>query len=220
MSHKRSSDPTRQLGWLMRWFWSIWFDLDNIYLHPSRRDYLEHCFKTVKSLNCKNSFIRPFVKIPYYVWIGAQKTGNMPILELDQKESEESNENDSILSAEEDAESVSIGKESNGRSKNITKVVSPEHIHGQGLRWRLPFDVKLIPRFNTYIYAFTWEDPLVDLQFLDLKKEDHMMVISSGGCNILEYAIRVGPRRYLVKFDLHLESTQLILTPVKIIFWS
>ena len=171
----------------------MWFDLDNIYLHPSRRDYLEHCFKTVKSLNCKNNFIRPLVKIPYYVWVGAQKEGNMPIFELDQKSSIEDSE--SAMSADESAMSAEEDSVIKVEKSKKSQVVTSEHVHGQGLRWRQPFDVNLIPRFNTYIYAFTWEDPLVDLEFLDLKKEDHMMVISSGGCNVLEYAIQTGPAR-------------------------
>jgi betaine lipid synthase len=114
----------------------------------------------------------------------------MPIFDLDHKGVME--DSDSTMSAEEDSGKLS------GQVEKLKKshVVTSEHIHGQGWRWREPFDVNLIPRFNTYIYAFTWEDPLVDLQFLDLKKEDHMMVISSGGCNVLEYAIQVGPARY------------------------
>ncbi|KAI8893825.1 S-adenosyl-L-methionine-dependent methyltransferase [Globomyces pollinis-pini] len=73
VSAKRSADPTRQLSWLMRWFWAIWFDQDNVYLSPGRREYLEHKFKTIKTLNSLNTFIKPFVKIPFYVWVGAQK---------------------------------------------------------------------------------------------------------------------------------------------------
>ena len=73
VSLKRSADPTWQLSWNMRLFWSMWFELDNIYLYLSRREYLEHKFKTVKTLNLNNLFIRPFVKIPYYIWVGAQR---------------------------------------------------------------------------------------------------------------------------------------------------
>ena len=198
VSHKRSADPTRQLGWLMRWFWSVWFDVDNIYLHPCRRDYLEHSFKTVKSLNCKNPFVRPFVKIPYYVWLGAQKDGLMPPFMLD-AETNEAKENEvaetgSVASSNEE-EDVSLTTPAMDESLFQSKVVTAGHIHGQGLKWRRPFDVNLIPRFNTYIYAFAWEDPIVDLEFLDLKSEDSMMVITSGGCNVLEYAVQVGPKR-------------------------
>ncbi|KAJ3078551.1 hypothetical protein HDU99_000524 [Rhizoclosmatium hyalinum] len=73
VSSKRSADPARQLSWLSRWFWAIWFDADNIYLHPCRRDYLEHKFKTIITLSKKNWGMVPLFGIPYYVWIGIQK---------------------------------------------------------------------------------------------------------------------------------------------------
>ncbi|KAI9206168.1 uncharacterized protein BJ171DRAFT_499010 [Polychytrium aggregatum] len=190
VSPKRSSDPTRQLGWFMRWFWSIWFDLDNIYLHPSRREYLEYRFKTIKSLNGKNMFIRPFVKIPYYVWLGGQKVAEeMPLLSLD--DSAPANDNDetqSNASDDQELDSVELRSESQHH-------VSANHVHGTGAKWRQVFDPKLIPRFTTYIYAFAWEDPRVDLEFLDLTPEDKMLIITSGGCNALEYAAKVGPAR-------------------------
>ena len=193
VSHKRSADPHRQLSWIMRWFWSIWFDFDNIYLHPCRRDYLEHSFRTIKSLNCKNHFIGPLVKIPYYVWLGAQKEANMPDFQLGpsvSKEMDIDDDSQSIVS-DENAE-IYVSK----AQKNETdSLISSEHIHGQGLKWRRPFDPSLIARFKTYIYAFAWEDPKVDLEFLDLNKEDTMMIITSGGCNLLEYAASVGPKR-------------------------
>jgi betaine lipid synthase len=102
---------------------------------------------------------------------------------------EKSVEKDSVevLSDDEEFEPVVFQKEQ--------PHVSEDHIHGQGYRWRQHFDARLIDRFSTYIYAFAWEDPRVDLQFLDLKKEDHMFVITSGGCNVLEYAAQVGPER-------------------------
>ena len=68
-------DPTRQLSWFSRWFWQMWFDADNVYLHPYRREYLEHTFATIKSLNAINDFVKPVVRIPYYVWIGARRDG-------------------------------------------------------------------------------------------------------------------------------------------------
>ncbi|KAJ3348809.1 hypothetical protein HDU83_001011 [Entophlyctis luteolus] len=184
VSSKRSADPTRQLSWLSRWFWSIWFDADNIYLHHSRRDYLEHKFKTVKTLNGKNRSMFPGFAIPYYVWIGAQHGANLPAL------GENIDDTDSIADDEEGANAAS--------TTTVSKVlphVSSDHVHGQGLRWRQPFDPSLIPRFSTYIYAFAWEDPRTDLEFLDLTPDDRMLVITSGGCNALEYATKVGPAR-------------------------
>ncbi|KAH9268645.1 hypothetical protein BASA83_009279 [Batrachochytrium salamandrivorans] len=210
VSAKRSADPTRQLGWFMRWFWAIWFDQDNVYLSPGRREYLEHKFKTVKSLNCLNSFVKPVVKIPYYVWVGAQKHASIPSFALDADSEIDATTTTSTTRQAEDASDVSddafddeisaVSKSkavSNIPSASATAMatVSADHVHGQGFRWRQPFDPKLIDNFSTYIYAFTWEDPRVDLEFLDLKPTDHMFVISSGGCNVLEYAIKVGPER-------------------------
>ncbi|KAI8617529.1 hypothetical protein BC830DRAFT_1062395 [Chytriomyces sp. MP71] len=180
VSSKRSSDTTRQLSWLSRWFWSIWFDADNIYLHPCRRDYLEHKFKTVKTLNGKNRSMFPGVAIPYYIWIGAQHGAELSSLD------DKIDETDSIAEEEEAAKNLAVAK---------LPHVSSDHVHGQGLRWRQPFDPALIPRFSTYIYAFAWEDPRTDLEFLDLTPDDRMLIITSGGCNALEYACKVGPAR-------------------------
>ncbi|KAI9356272.1 hypothetical protein DFJ73DRAFT_823747 [Zopfochytrium polystomum] len=195
ISPKRSADSTRQLSWLMRWFWAIWFDLDNIYLHHSRRDYLEHKFKTIKALNGKNHFVRPFVTIPYYVWIGAQQGAELaPLAEKAAEKLDADN-----LSEDEDNDEAAAAAGTEFVAPDLsTKVlphVSSDHVHGQGLRWRQPFDPALIPRFSTYIYAFAWEDPAVDLQFLDLTRRDKMLIITSGGCNALEYAAKVGPAR-------------------------
>ncbi|KAJ3059263.1 hypothetical protein HK102_010082, partial [Quaeritorhiza haematococci] len=207
VSSKRSADPTRQLSWLMRWFWAVWFDLDNIYLHPCRREYLEHKFTTVKQLNCKNPFIKPFVKIPYYVWIGAPKNSTkMPPLSLDDdlaEQIEQVNKAESTGSVsgdegENEDSSNSSSMEDDTTTTTTTrdsKLVSFDHPHGQGARWRQKFDAHLIPRFNTYIYAFAWEDPRVDMEFMDLTPESRMLTITSGGCNVLEYAAKVGLAR-------------------------
>nr|KAJ3420957.1 hypothetical protein HK105_004835 [Polyrhizophydium stewartii] len=205
VSAKRSADPTRQLGWFMRWFWAIWFDQDNVYLSPGRREYLEHKFKTVKALNGLNQFIKPFVKIPYYVWVGAQKDATMPTFALEAAAEDIRNHDDPEVSDDDeelkDASASATKPAQPAAAKKVPAsvtalaTVSADHVHGQGFRWRQPFDPKLIDKFSTYIYAFTWEDPRVDLEFLDLKPSDHMFVISSGGCNVLEYAIKVGPER-------------------------
>ena len=235
VSSKRSADPTRQLPWLTRWFWAIWFDSDNVYLTPGRREYLEHKFKTVKTVSARNNMIPPFVKIPYYVWVGAQKQEfpSMAAFSLDSatalanreavvkgvkpsavaaaaaadnitpEASERLDVASDILSDEEEEEEFEQGmqpidaQEISVATKS-THHVTNDHVHGQGYRWRQHFDPSLISRFSTYLYAFAWEDPRVDLEFLDLKREDTMFVISSGGCNVLEYAIKVGPKRYVL----------------------
>lgn len=44
------------------------------------------------------------------------------------------------------------------------------------------------------VYNTCWEDPSVDRQVLDIGPDEHMLVITSAGCNVLDYAL-LGPRR-------------------------
>jgi betaine lipid synthase len=113
----------------------------------------------------------------------------MPFLSLETHDGEEFPTSDNEYEEEVDVKPQTMP------SVTQSLLVSSDHIHGQGLRWRMPFDIKLLNRFSTYIYAFAWEDARIDLKFLDLQKEDHMFVITSGGCNVLEYATKVGPER-------------------------
>ena len=135
----KRSDYYRQLGWLSRWFWRIWFEFDNVYLSPGRREYLEHKFGRLKQVSRKNWVI--CVQIPYYVFLG-------------------------------------------------TKCRHIAHEHQN----RLKFDQKMVGKFPSYLYAFSWEDPRVDLKILKLNKTDKMLVLTSGGCNVLEYLIKASPQ--------------------------
>jgi S-adenosylmethionine-diacylglycerol 3-amino-3-carboxypropyl transferase len=47
---------------------------------------------------------------------------------------------------------------------------------------------------RSLVYNTCWEDPAVDRQALDLSADDRMLVITSAGCNVLDYAL-AGPRR-------------------------
>lgn len=44
------------------------------------------------------------------------------------------------------------------------------------------------------VYNTCWEDPAIDRQALAINSSDHMLVITSAGCNVLDYAL-VGPER-------------------------
>ncbi len=44
------------------------------------------------------------------------------------------------------------------------------------------------------VYNTCWEDPAVDRRALNLRANDTMLVITSAGCNVLDYAL-LGPRR-------------------------
>lgn len=41
--------------------------------------------------------------------------------------------------------------------------------------------------FHGLIYAQIWEDPVVDMEALQIGPEDHVVCIASGGCNMLSY---------------------------------
>ncbi len=47
---------------------------------------------------------------------------------------------------------------------------------------------------RSLIYNTCWEDPAVDRQALGITAEDTILVITSAGCNALDYAL-AGPRR-------------------------
>jgi betaine lipid synthase len=49
--------------------------------------------------------------------------------------------------------------------------------------------------FRSFIYGFTWEDPYVDMQHLELTKDDSILCITSAGDNALHYAIAAEPQR-------------------------
>ncbi|PWZ03152.1 hypothetical protein BCV70DRAFT_197391 [Testicularia cyperi] len=233
-------DTRRQCGWLSRWFWSLWFSLDHIQLHPARRDYLEHKFGTIKCYNGRNNFIVPFiVRIPYYIWLGVSRerdttkairafeveAGNRIVVppsfpELahlhaeDRLESEdgraETSATSSLIKDRADTTSRLIRRrvseatsttDSDAGSDKPTKLdLGPSFplssFHYQKRQWRLPFvDNEFSDMFRTWIYGFTWEDPYVDMEHLDLGRDDSILCITSAGDNALHYAVDANPRR-------------------------
>lgn len=41
--------------------------------------------------------------------------------------------------------------------------------------------------FRNLVYPQIWEDPAVDMEALQIKPDDHIVTIASGGCNVLNY---------------------------------
>ncbi|CBQ70562.1 related to Betaine lipid synthase [Sporisorium reilianum SRZ2] len=233
-------DTRRQCGWLSRWFWSMWFSLDHIELHPARRDYLEHKFGTIKCYNGRNNFIIPFiVRIPYYIWLGVSRerdttkaiqafeveAGNRVVVppsfpELAYLHEDESSAKRAStatatgVDAGDDASSrfeparrllrrrvSEATTESDGDSDRPVKLELGPHFplssfHYQKRQWHLPFvDNEFSDMFRTWIYGFTWEDPYVDMEHLDLGRDDSILCITSAGDNALHYAVAGKPRR-------------------------
>ena len=55
--------------------------------------------------------------------------------------------------------------------------------------------------FRGLVYPQIWEDPVVDLAALDIKPDDRVIAIASGGCNVLSY-LAAGPAE-IVAVDLN-----------------
>lgn len=43
--------------------------------------------------------------------------------------------------------------------------------------------------FTGLVYPQIWEDPIVDMEALQIKPTDHLVAIASGGCNVMSYLI-------------------------------
>ncbi|EIW83356.1 hypothetical protein CONPUDRAFT_136405 [Coniophora puteana RWD-64-598 SS2] len=216
--HERAiGGASRECGWLSRWFWQIWFDFDHVSLSPHRRDYLEYKFGTVKAYNGRNRFVLPFiVRIPYYIWLGRSRScdvsrfchafevegGNMigncspvPFTAVSASPAEE--KEIPALEIGEPVMDPEVGGRTVGQATivNITPPLSSFH-YGIGKPWRLPYYEQPIHKeFRTFIYSFTWEDPMEDMKYLELSKDDSMLVITSAGDNALHYAIAAQPKR-------------------------
>ncbi|KAL5528274.1 hypothetical protein ACEPAF_7410 [Sanghuangporus sanghuang] len=61
----------------------------------------------------------------------------------------------------------------------------------QNVPWRVPYTAKPSHgQMNTFMYAFTWEDPLEDMKHLVHGPDDSLLVITSAGDNVLHYALQ------------------------------
>lgn len=193
----------RKCHWLNSWFWRQWFALDHIELHPARRDYLEHKFGTIKCFNGRNHFIVPYlVRIPYYIWLGVSRerdtTKAVQAFEV------EAGNNVAVPPSFPDiarkrlqSSDVPPADVQVAQLKEDLAVQWPQSsFHYQQRQWRLPFvDDRFSDLFRTWIYGFTWEDPYVDMEHLNLGPEDSILCITSAGDNALHYACTARPRR-------------------------
>ncbi|KAL7314425.1 hypothetical protein PS15m_005996 [Mucor circinelloides] len=192
-AEKWSPQQNRQCNWFTRHFWQAWFELDHINLQPGRRDYLEYKFGTIKSLNRRNHFIIPYlIQMPYYIWLGCSSARQSELSNL----VEIPDDTDSVMSGHSNRSSFSHANSANSlMASRQTRSVSSFSF--QNKQWRLDYNPSLPchTQFRSYIYAFTWEDPRVDLQHLNISKDDVMFVITSAGDNALEYALQAQPKK-------------------------
>lgn len=210
---------SRQIGWFSRHFWMTWFEFDHVDLHPSRRHYLEHTFGTIKSFNGRNKFILPWlIKIPYYVTLCTSRRSDTSVAnqayEVDAGNTISASaspllvpvrQNDIFPALSLRLERVPSSRKmcrrpSSTHSDSLRIDIAPElslsAFHYGSVHRRVPYvDIPAHKEFRTWIYGFTWEDPAVDMQHLELTHEDSVLCITSAGDNALHYAIAAQPKR-------------------------
>ncbi|SCV73196.1 BQ2448_7121 [Microbotryum intermedium] len=210
---------SRQCSWLTRLFWLHWFEFDHVDLHPSRRQYLEHCFATIKSFNGRNHFVLPWVvRIPYYVNLMTSRRADTSranvAYEVDAGNTISASASPLLAAARQsnvDLPALNLGlaalsrrsfspqqlRRSRSQESATTRIdVSPDEqlssFHYGKRQFRVPYlDSPVHREFRTWIYGFTWEDPAVDMEHLRLTKDDSLLCITSAGDNALHYAIAV-----------------------------
>lgn len=194
----------RNIPWLLRNFWRTWFEADKVFLDPARRNYLEYKFGTLKSINAYNNVLG---RIPYYIWIGCDKSRSQTLLHRINCLATESpylapsDETQKI-----EYEDVPVSKGHEAALANIRKNLPYPSTYYQRQPWRVYYD-EINPHFqqfrNQYIYAFTWEDPREDHNILQFSNKDTVLAITSAGDNILAYAALPDPPKKIHAVDLN-----------------
>ena len=204
-SNKEESELGRQGNLINRLFWRSWFEFDHVDLNPARRDYLSHKFECVKSASFRNDMVLSWaVSIPYYVYLGRKpeelgsSTSLTPISETPSNVNSGASITRNGVSTPDATPLLKQRKESQipelvmpGSSLPLVSRVAtewPEH--------RLPFDPTHPEQaqFGEFIYSFVWEDPDEDVERMSLGEDDDMLVITSAGCNALDYLVNAGVR--------------------------
>lgn len=194
----------RNIPWLSRNFWRIWFEADKVFLDSARRNYLEYKFGTVKSVNCVNSVCG---RIPYYIWIGCDKSKASHLIHRINCLATES----PYLAPSEATQAlqyddIPISKGHEAALANFHKNLPFPSIYYQKEVWRVYYD-DINPQYtqfrDQYIYAFTWEDPREDAEILKFTEKDTVLAITSAGDNVLSYATLPTPPRRIHAVDLN-----------------
>lgn len=177
----------RHLSYLSRNFWRTWFDMDRICLESTRRDYLEYRFGSILNLNCWK--YEPRV-VPYYLWIGCPKTASSTIDEMKRL-----NASQTSLVIAEPTENLDVTQVHSKAYKIATMNLAADLplpcFYYQIRHWRLPYDESMerFAQLKEPQAAFTWERSLKDKALLKIGTNDTILALTSGGDNILSYAL-------------------------------
>lgn len=140
----------------------------------------------------------PFVKIPYYVFLGTAPkmiTINEVSLGKGLKFQHGLMTPDSPLSEMKDSGLCNIPSlvldDSLWTDTPSRRLSVQVKTNDNMSKWRLPYEENHIHKqFRTHIYGWTWEDPDCDVKKLDIKDGDSILAITSAGDNVLHYAAK------------------------------
>lgn len=171
--------PLRQRTWFRRFFWRCIFDLDGIDIGPERRQYLDHKLCRIWERNGQGPipYVPKILQAPFYIWLG---------------------------------QSQSIAAHHVEAKVKITAVVVLSYYVLENM-WRDPClfkynkrcqsinptefrnkfsQVEAPPLFPpTFLYTQSWEDPIIDEPYLDIRPTDVCLTLTSGGCNSLNLCL-------------------------------
>ena len=78
----------------------------------------------------------------------------------------------------------------NASAKRATISGLDKAVHRYSLLSRKGLGERLFTNmFRGLVYPQIWEDPVIDMEALDIRPNDHIVAIASGGCNVLSYLI-------------------------------
>lgn len=177
----------RHLNYFSRNFWRTWFDMDQICLESTRRDYLEYQFGSILNINCWK--YEPRV-IPYYLWIGCPKTTASTIDEMRRL-----NASQTSLVIAESADNLDViqvhSKAYKAATVNLAANLPLPCFYYQARHWRLPYDESMeqFAQLKERNPAFTWERSFRDKALLKIGINDAILALTSGGDNVLSYSL-------------------------------
>jgi betaine lipid synthase len=194
----------RHVNWLGRLFWRAWFDADRVNLDAGRRDYVEYRFGTILSSSERNYLLGG---IPFYLFVGCRREADLSVgatEDIVEKLDAALTESPYLSPNEYRKKQADVELQSALRSKsyesaivNLSSNLPLPAAFYQKHPWRIHYN-ELLQKHqqfrHEYIYAFNWEDPKVDRQLLNIKKDDVILTITSAGDNIMDYLLE-NPRR-------------------------
>ncbi|KAG5186141.1 hypothetical protein JKP88DRAFT_244220 [Tribonema minus] len=154
--------PLRQHAWWRRWLLRAWFAIDDVDLAPHRRDVCEQTLSLVWETNHMGPLLNKSI-----AKLGPHVPYYVAVYMLPAAEGEggEREEGGDI------AERCGL--------RGATRYVSPDH--GR-------CDWVAVPNF---LYSYAIEDPLVDGKHLNFQPDDSLLILTTGGDNVLHWLPKV-----------------------------